>query len=44
MLPNGAPLLVFGKESDKERFAILRLKDLTKLVDIRKIRNKGNRN
>lgn len=32
MLFNDVPVVIFGKESDRERFAILRLKDLIKLA------------
>ncbi len=33
ILDRGIPLILFGKESEKERFVVLKLKDLFKLTN-----------
>lgn len=40
-LSSGAPLILFGEESDKERFVILKLKDFFKLTN--KLIKNGNK-
>ncbi len=34
VLSSGVPLILFGKESEKERFVILKLKDFFKLTNL----------
>ncbi|MBU0635018.1 MAG: hypothetical protein KKA52_08150 [Candidatus Omnitrophica bacterium] len=33
-LESGVPLVIFGKESEKERFVVLKLKDFFKLTNL----------
>ncbi len=33
VLSTGVPLIIFGKESEKDRFVILKLKDFFKLIN-----------
>lgn len=34
VLSSGIPLILFGKESEKERFVVLKLKDFFKLTNL----------
>lgn len=41
VLESGIPLILFGKESEKDRFVILKLKDFFKLTNLL-LKNKGS--
>lgn len=41
VLEGGIPLILCGKESEKDRFVILKLKDFFKLTNLL-LKNKGN--
>lgn len=41
VLSSGVPLILFGEESEKERFVVLKLKDFFKLTNLL-LKNKGS--
>lgn len=42
ILQNGVPLVIFGRESEREHFVILKLEDLFKLIQDYAKKNKNN--